>query len=189
MCLLAFTQAQKETRPDESAEAMAMQYKQQYVARAAATAAAESTGLKERRSASALDRRDDARALLRDDTPRPNLPGSQAASRSASSGALRSLLLRPTSSSGGGGGSASNEPGTARRRLGANNNSRSSTKGGSTPPPAEEVELMFGPPPTELHSLPRASYRSSGHMCTASRIELVSLAVPAAGPGYAERCV
>lgn len=64
-------------------------------------------------------------------------------------------------------------------------------------PSEEEWIPERGPrPPTELHSIPSASYRhgdagtrrGQGHMCGASRIELVVLAISAAGPGYAERC-
>jgi hypothetical protein len=59
--------------------------------------------------------------------------------------------------------------------------------------PSEDGEWIRerGPaPPTALHSLPSAGYRRSGHMCAPlSKIEFFNLAVPAAGPGYAERCV
>ena len=61
-------------------------------------------------------------------------------------------------------------------------------------PSEEEWIPERGPaPPTELHSIPSTSYREGeagrpkGHMCGSSRIELVVLAIAAAGPGYAER--
>lgn len=56
--------------------------------------------------------------------------------------------------------------------------------------PSEDGEWIKerGPAvPTALHSVPSAGYRRTGHMCSGSNIEFFNLAVPAAGPGYAER--
>lgn len=39
----------------------------------------------------------------------------------------------------------------------------------------------------DLHGLRSPSYVSTQHMCDASTVDLVHLAVPAAGPSYAER--
>lgn len=40
----------------------------------------------------------------------------------------------------------------------------------------------------DLHVTASAHYEETGHMCSKSHISFTSLAVPAAGPGYAERC-
>ena len=44
-------------------------------------------------------------------------------------------------------------------------------------------------PENDLHVRSHAGYLDSHHMCGGSNIELFNLAVPAAGPGYAERWV
>eukprot|EP00798_Chlamydomonas_sp_ICE-L_P016900 gene16900-23176_t len=52
--------------------------------------------------------------------------------------------------------------------------------------PAEGKVLDCGPATDALHSQASAYYRSMGHSCSGSHMEMFSLAVPAAGPGYAE---
>ncbi len=49
--------------------------------------------------------------------------------------------------------------------------------------------LMVPVLPQDAHVTHSGHYDETGHMCSMSRITLLSLAVPAAGPGYAERCV
>jgi hypothetical protein len=40
-----------------------------------------------------------------------------------------------------------------------------------------------------LHGVEYRQYEETGHMCTGSHIKLLQMAVPAATPSYAERCV
>lgn len=69
---------------------------------------------------------------------------------------------------------------------------RGSTTGGPLRTLKRKDPFPYDPHPStdpenDLHVRSHAGYLASHHMCGGSNIQLFNLAVPAAGPGYAER--